>query len=548
MLYQPSNISPDEIYGTGTVDITQDLDISWRVNGDSAMSAYQVVFYQNNAASTQIYSTGKVTVSPAFWGVDYTGQAQYYTVTIPSATLTGAGMANGNEYKFLITQWWSASDSVTQFTPSLFLTRGEPTVTIDALPNPLTQQETSFTATYSQAQGDGLTWVQWELADVSVSGGNSVYAEFYDSGPIYGTGELQLDYSGFLNGNTYAVRCTVETENGIQASTGWQEFAVSYTLDPPTGSVQVCQIAGSPCTWISWDIDITADGYTIMRQDAGSTKLVKIADVDNTTGQIQDYSARSGHTYTYYVFPTNDVDYTTQPMTADPVKVQYWGWAIVEAQPTAVANEYSVLRSYIFKYGTGGVSEGQFSNNNSPQISQNFTRYPTRQGASANYLTGSVAGFVGTVSASKNYTDTTSQSDALFNLSTTTNPLFLHDPKGHFLRIHTSGPMSLAIDHKSAVMPQTMTVPWVEIGTTENVHLILYPGGDFYPVDRIILTTVTLNPKSGLLIWDIPDDYVGETSQLSIVDGELIHDNSGPFTPASLTIDANKDLIAEVGD
>ena len=548
MLYQPSNISPDEIYGTGTVDLASPLTVSWRVSGDSAMTDYKIDFYLNDSASTLKYSTGKVTLGTPFWGVTYTGAVQYFTVSIPSATLTSAGMQNNREYKMLITQWWSANDSVTQFTPSVFITRRVPTVTVATIDSPVTSNSYTFTATYSQAQGDAIKWVRWELADRAIVNGEDIFTVFYDSGPIYGTGQLQLDYDGFLSGNRYAVKCSVETENGIGATSGWQYVNVSYTLPSPTGQARACQIAGSPCTWISWDIDITADGYTIMRKDALSTRLVTIAKVDSTTGQIQDYSAQSGHTYTYYVFPTNLASYTTTPMVTETINVQYWGWAIVEAEVTDVDNEFSVLRSYIFKYGSGGVVEEAFSNNNSPQISQNFTRYPTRQGITANYLTGSVSGFIGTVTADKKYSDTITQSEALFALSTTTNPLFLVDPKGHFLRIHTSSPISLSINHKSNLMPQTMTVPWVEVGSTEGTHLILYPGGDFYPVDRIIVTTVNLNPKTGMLVWEVTDDYVGETSTLSLSNGDLIHDNAGPFTPASLSIDSDEQLIAEVGD
>ena len=548
MLYQPSNISPDEIYGTGTVDITQDLSISWRVSGDSAMNAYKIDIYQNDANSTSVYSTGKVTVSPAFWGVNYAGVTQYYTATIDAGDLGSAGMANGNEYKFLITQWWTANDSVTQFTPSLFITRATPTLTIDAFTTPLTERSATFTATYSQTQGDAIAWVRWELADVSVAGGSNVYTVFQDTGPIYGTGELQTGYDGFLTGNSYGVRCTVETENGIQVTTGWTDFSASYALDPASGGVNACQLAGNACVWVTWDKDPAADGYSVMRQTVGATRLVKIADVDDTVGQIQDYSARSCQSYIYYVFPTSlsGSGYLTAPMVSGTVKVQYWGWAIVETEQTA-ENEFSVLRSYIFKYGTsGGPSEGQFSNNNSPQISQNFTRYPTRQGATPNYLTGSVSGFVGTVSADKSYADAISQSDALFALSNTTNALFLHDPKGHFLRIHTSGALTLAIDHKSAVMPQTVTVPWVEIGSAADAHLILYPGGDFYPTDKIILTTVSVNPKTGMLLWDVPDDYLDETTTLSLSGGILSADPDGPFTPAELEIDEDSMLVATV--
>lgn len=543
MLYQPSNISPDEIYGTGTVDITDDLDISWRVSGDSAMTAYKIDFFANDAASTALYSTGKVTLATPFWGVNYAGETQYYTATVASSALTGAGMVNGNEYKFLITQWWSADNSVQQFTASVFLTRSAPSLTISTIPNPLEERMHSFTATYSQAQGDSIAWVRWQLAD----SGNEANP-FYDSGPIYGTGELQMDYDGFLNGNSYAVQCTVETENRIQVTTGWTDFSVEYSVSAATGNVTACQIAGDACVWVSWDRDVTADGYSVMRQEAGGTRLVKIADLPATSGQIRDYGAHSGTTYTYYVFPSGPLSYITEPMVSAPVNVQFWGWVIVEAEPTETENEYNAIRSYIFKYGSGGVSEGQFSNNNSPQISSNFTRYPTRQGTTANYLTGSVSGLIGTVSTAKEYTDTISQSDAIFQLSNSQNALFLHDPKGHFLRIHTSGAVTLNINNKTRALPQTMTIPWTEIGTTENVHVIMYPGGDFYPLDKIIYTTVNVDPVTGMLVWTVPDEYVGETSTLYMQDGILYQNDDGPFDPATLSINSEKQLIATVED
>ena len=95
MLFQPSNISPSEINNSGTVDLTQPLTISWQVNGDSAMTAYQIVFYQNDAGSTQLYDTGQVSLAQPFWGINYAGQVQYYTVTIPAATLNANGHTNG---------------------------------------------------------------------------------------------------------------------------------------------------------------------------------------------------------------------------------------------------------------------------------------------------------------------------------------------------------------------------------------------------------------------------------------------------------------------
>lgn len=540
MLFQPSNISPDEINGSGCVDISQGLAVSWQVSGDSAMTAWQIDIYKNDAASTLLYSTGKTTLAEPFWGVDYKGETQYFSTEIAAATLSGAGLLNGNEYKLLITQWWSDSDSIQQMTASLFLTRSTPTVVIGAIPSPLSTKAHSFTAAYTQAQGDGLNWLRWRIAQA-----DSKDAPFLDTGKISGTGQLRVDYDGFFTETEYAIICDVETANGIQASSGWVSFSVSYEVSPAEGSVTVCQLQNDSCVFIQWDRLDTAQGYSILRRRAGDQVLMKLADVDATTGQLRDYGACSGQTYVYYVFPTGPLAYLTQPMVSDPIAVQFWFWAIIEAEKLS-DGVYSVITSYLFRVGSGGVSEGSFSNNNAPQISRNFTRYPTRQAQSSNYLTGSVSGFIGSIK-NKGYSDNIGQSEKLMKLSTGTNPLFLLDPKGHFLRIHTSDAVSLSINHKSPVMPQTVTVPWVETDSTDGIALISAPGGNFYPADQIIFTTIDLDLETGELTWTVPEGYA-DGSVLSLRDGELIQSTEGSFVAAALRIDADTgELIATPG-
>ena len=537
MLYQPSNITPDELNGTGTVDVTEDVEVSWLVNGTSAMTAYEIAFYQNNADSTFVYTTGKVDLDDPFWGTTYDGTVIFFSVTLHA--LAAQGLSNGCEYKMRITQWWSENDSVTPFTPSIIIAKANPVVTIGTYDNPLTDKETSFTATYSQAQGDGIKWVRWQIAYA-----DDTEHPFVDTGYIYGTGNLRVDYDGFLTGYSYAVRCIVESQSGIQASTGWVDFDVEYTLTAAPGGATACQLANSSSVWVNWEQVQSADGYSVMRQTVGENRLIKIADVEATTGQIRDYSARSGQTYIYYVFPEGLLSYLTEPMRTDPVKVQYWYWSIVEAEPVAgEKNTYSVIAAYYFKYNT---AEGQFSNNNNPQISQNFTRYPTRQGTSSNYKTGTLGGYIGTiVRPSVEYVDTIAQSEALFALSNTENALFLLDPKGHFMRIHTAAATTLTIDHKSKAMPQTATVSWVEVGSTDGVHLIMYPGGDFYPVDRIIMTTLHIDTNTGKLIWETPDEYIGTGSTLSIdSNGKLIQNTTGSYNAANMELDQDTGIVS----
>lgn len=542
MLFQPSNITPDEVYGTGTVDLSQPyMNVSWRVSGDSPMVAYRISIYENTPESTGLITTTKTVLDEPFWGVNYAGETQLFTAAIPTTNFATNGITNGHDYKFYITQWWGNTneESIRQATASVFRGRATPTLTIDTIPDPLTSYAYSFTATYAQAQGDGIRWVRWQIADA-----DSEDAPFVDTGPIYGTGELRVDYDGFITDNTYAVKCTIETLNGIQVTTDWYEFLVDYSVSVSPGSVEACQVANDCYVWVQWDSVQVADGYSVFRRRDGDDRLVKIADVPATAGQIRDYSAQSGNTYTYYVFPTGSLAYLTDPMVSDPVKVQYWLWGIIEAEQIA-KNEYSVLSTYLFKYGAGGVGEGQFSNNNNPSVNLNFTRYPTRQGSSANYLTGSVGGYIGTVTQNtREYYDSVTLEEALRKLSVTKNALFLADPKGHFLRIHTSAPISFSVNHKSVQMPITLTVSWTEIGTTEGVHVIAYPGGDFYPTDRIIFTTVRIDTATGALIWETPDNYSGSGSTLNLSEGQLYQNDGGSFIPATMAIDADTKILS----
>ena len=103
-LFQPTNIYPSSLgeLGNGTVDITKPLAVSWQVNGNSAMTAFSLTICKNDAASTQVYSTGKLTAGCPFYGTDYAGNTVLFTYTIPASALSGAGMVNGQQYKLLV--------------------------------------------------------------------------------------------------------------------------------------------------------------------------------------------------------------------------------------------------------------------------------------------------------------------------------------------------------------------------------------------------------------------------------------------------------------
>lgn len=665
MLNQPSNISPDEINGSGCVDLTQDLTVSWQVSGDTALTAYEIVFYANDASTTQLYTTGRVTLGSPFWGVNYRGQSQLFIATVPAASLSEAGLSNGNEYQFTITQYTTdTTDGIAQTTPSFFYARVTPTLLVDTIDVPVTERSLTITGSYGMfgterigadggfyalsvggitaasgsntsnvkrartgflttrigalvcfdsdeynlscvwtyrqsSAGSGirrilrdtpgpysfviipavnennfriafsrpddadlttdvddptsdwykirhalhvydlsettpLAWVRWQIAESTMR-----EDPYVDTGKIYGTGELQVNYDGFFPDTTYSVRLTAENTLGIAMDTGWVDFDVEYELATNPGTAKACQLQNENGVYIEWDrIDI-AQGYSVFRQESGTSFLKKIADVDGTTGQVRDYSAKSGETYIYYVFPVGELAYLTEPLETNEITPQYYLWTVIEAQESAAEDDfYNVVTTHVFRMGEGGVNEGSFSNNNAPSLLKNFTPYPTWQPETANYLTGSVSGYIGSISAEDHsYSDTVSQSEALFQLSTTTNALFLSDPKGHFLRIRPSDAVSMVINHRKLPMPQTVSLFWAEVGSTEGISLTAAPGGDFYPTDAVITTTVRYDQDTGNLLWIVPVGYENGSTLIRNANGFLVQTADGSFTPAVMVLD-----------
>lgn len=280
MLFQPTNIFPSSRgeLGNGTIDATKDLVVSWQVNGNSPMVAFRIVIYKNDAASTQVYSTGKLTDGTPFYGTNYAGNVQFFTYAISASTLSHAGITNGDEYKLVITQWWGSTDeqSVMQTSAAAFITRSTPVLTLDNVPDTMAARDYTFTANYEQAQGDTINWIRWQIAFA-----DDTANPFYDTQNIYGTAQLQTYYDGFFRGNEYAVRVRIQTENGIEADTGWVSFAVEFDSNPLSGVVKASKACdGRSAVLVEWPaisyIPGTAEGdYTVtdnvLSLPAGST-------------------------------------------------------------------------------------------------------------------------------------------------------------------------------------------------------------------------------------------------------------------------------------
>lgn len=234
-LYQPTNIFPSSFAGVGggVIDVTDPLTVSWQVNGSSAMTDFRIQIYENTTESRQVLDTGIEHLPYPHFGVNSNGEVRYFSTILSTGLMRNMSNGFSSGYKMLITQWWNGG-SIQQLSPSFFLTRTNPTVTV-SVPATVTSRSVTFTGSYTQAQGDTLDWFRWELALQ-----DDLESPIEDSGYIYGTEDIQVTYDGLFTDTAYSVRLTVQTENGVQATTGWQNFTAQYDVSDMDGYVDAC--------------------------------------------------------------------------------------------------------------------------------------------------------------------------------------------------------------------------------------------------------------------------------------------------------------------
>ena len=269
MLNQPINVVPSVLSGAGegVIDATKPLTVSWQVSGDTPLLAYRIVIQQNDTSSTQVFTTGKVTLTNPFYGNDRSGNVQTFSADeITAAQLSTAGIVNGyaNGYKMVITQWWGATDddSISQTSPSYFITRATPTVSI-SLPSytelsPYTMKSITANAVFSQAQGDTVKTVRWRLYEGQISLERNLLV---DTGDME-TQLLQFYYDGLFPNTYYYLTISIQTSNGVSVEDEHIIF-VNYELGENVGDVSVCKPAGEDYIEVSWGARSSIDATVL---------------------------------------------------------------------------------------------------------------------------------------------------------------------------------------------------------------------------------------------------------------------------------------------
>ena len=310
-LFQPSNVIPSTFAGVGesTIDVSSNVNISWQVNGNSPMTAFQIKIFDNASTSaTAVHDTGIITSYSAlpFNGVDNKGNPQQFSYAPTSTTWASWGLSNGNEYKIEITQWWGSDTTaqsttkVTQWSGSVFYTSETPIVSIVGATNQtmdLATAQATITADYTP-KTDAVQAVRWQIGRYGQSATaptitSDSEVEILDDTGFINTNVLSYTYDGFFSDtddtvdpplyNYYAVRCTIETDKNVLVNSGWVSLKITYDSAVNTSDLTV-QCMPDDCNLLTWnmatniegtissgDIDIDRNGYLHLGSNQNAT-------------------------------------------------------------------------------------------------------------------------------------------------------------------------------------------------------------------------------------------------------------------------------------
>ena len=223
--------------------------------------------------------------------------------------------------------------------------------------------------------------------------------------------------------------------------------------------------------------DTTFAGWSIYRLTEGETLLFHVADTPYEQNVIVDCSVKSQETYTYYIFGTGQNVFATNGIASQKVKPILWDWTILAAEEDANG---TFRTEEIFRFRLN-VTSGTIGNNNIPNALNNYTRYPTIQMSPANYQSGKLSGYIGSVGRDGEYHDDIETRDRIYALSVTKRTLFLKNRKGDLLRIFLNGAVAMDTQDSTRQQAQIASVPWVETGSTEGTRLVITKEDGLWP-------------------------------------------------------------------
>lgn len=253
-IYQPTNIVPDMRSGIANgvilvedpTNTTEEYEFSWQMNGNNTPVAIKIDFYQNNAASTFVFTTGKLSFATTpYPTLEYSeGRVMYR----PTLGYLLANLSYDTEYKLKITQWWGATDadSVAQISPSVFkIVKGiSATMQTPATTHPTPDGGFICDIDKTNQPETSLEWINWRLyrqdaQDTDETDRVLVYDNGIEYSPVIDAGNtarLSFFYYGMTDQQWYCVKFRGMTGYGQELESEYV-FQTAFTAAEAPGTL-----------------------------------------------------------------------------------------------------------------------------------------------------------------------------------------------------------------------------------------------------------------------------------------------------------------------
>ena len=589
-LYQPTVIAPSSLNGTGVIDATQDMTVTFQINGTVPIYGWRFVIMENTVESTVLYNSGwrhdYITVEGQqvavyTYGRDGYGNPVPKTDTISAADLATAGIVNNyaNGYKLRVDQQYSeyehpdlnnttTTKELVQISPVFFITR----------------RDNAFMDTWLTIRGryvisnfnleetpgkplpflyDPLFFGRFRLADADDPDNHILN----DTGNIYLPQNQSMREFGILdNGRMYAARATGQLESGAEVDTGWYDFTPTWT-DTALSYVHLrtYYVRNTPAIYVRLEVDDGHDpsvitspaayrGWEIYRVPVNGGEKEKVGVIPRGQTAMYDFGAKNNTAYRYRAYyGLAALDGYCYESERDIKMVYYWNWALIECEKsetkyycipshTYTNTMFHVKRVHQFQ---GNVDSGPVSNENEPFVENNFTPYPTVQKSARKGLSGTLKAWVGRTRNGV-FSDSVEEVDRIMDLSTRDTVKFLRDRKGNLRMIEIGDAIRKETQDPYGEQPVEVQIPWVEVGDAKGCQIVsMVEDGLIAPGDDIVDTETAISEdEDGYIEWTRDDEgYVGSEIEMD-ADGNLVqkYNDDMTYVPAELEIDGDGKL------
>lgn len=246
-------------------------------------------------------------------------------------------------------------------------------------------------------------------------------------------------------------------------------------------------------------------GWILYRKNlTKNTPLEFVATItNNNINNIRDYMVTNGEEYNYHLV-ANTNEYMASPFISDKISTCFEDYYLLLGEEKGEV----VQVTDIYKFALN-LSTSDLTNNAMVNKMINFTPYPKVQVANANFMSGTLTSFTGYVGEDNKYADSKSVIEDLRNLNINPKRKFLKDRKGFIREIGIDAPISFGVIDETVEQIYSVTIPWCEIGSIDNVSLIGI--NDSY---EWILTDTGI-PKLGTSYLIQPNNHINPDTYLT---------------------------------